>query len=178
MSDEVVKRPDEEKCDTNAEESPRTQAVEDGGESTEPKKKFSVLKVKFGPEPSGDTNGEDSNESPPPSSPIKSPQTPDMYTTNEAIPMTIFYRSQHSHGHGGKQRPTLQQLRKGLENDKVWTNLNDLEWSTVEERTLLRFSFSNLRSYVCHVQCGLAFSQIGDEIFSPVNVFHFSINLS
>lgn len=89
------------------------------------KKKFSVLKVKFGPEPSGDTNGEDSNESPPPSSPIKSPQTPDIYTTNEAIPMTIFYRSQHSHGHGGKQRPTLQQLRKGLENDKVWTNFND-----------------------------------------------------
>lgn len=119
MSDEVVKRPDEEKSDTNAEESPRKQAVEDGGESTEPKKKFSVLKVKFGPEPSGDTNGEDSNESPPPSSPIKSPQTPDMYTTNEAIPMTIFYRSQHSHGHGGKQRPTLQQLRKGLENDKA-----------------------------------------------------------
>ncbi|PFX30422.1 solute carrier family 12 member 2-like [Stylophora pistillata] len=119
MSDEVVKRPDEEKCDTNAEESPRIQAVEDGGESTEPKKKFSVLKVKFGPEPSGDTNGEDSNESPPPSSPIKSPQTPDMYTTNEAIPMTIFYRSQHSHGQGGKQRPTLQQLRKGLENDKA-----------------------------------------------------------
>ena len=51
----------------------------------------------------------------------RSPTSPGQfnYVTNEAIPMTIFYRSQHSQGHNRKQRPTLQQLRKGFENDRV-----------------------------------------------------------
>ena len=123
MSDEVQKKLDVENSKVNPEESLKEQAAGDG-ESTEQKKKISVLKVKFGPDPSGDTSGEHSNESSSPSSPIESPRSPEHFThgyaTNEAIPMTIFYRSQHSHGHGGKQRPTLQQLRKGLENDKVW----------------------------------------------------------
>lgn len=100
----------------------------ENGESTKEPKKFSVLKVKFGPElddPPADTASDDPNE---PSSPSieerpQSPLTPEHFTygyaTNEAIPMTIFYRSQHSQGYGGKQRPTLQELRKGLENDKV-----------------------------------------------------------
>ncbi|RMX50598.1 hypothetical protein pdam_00009679 [Pocillopora damicornis] len=122
MSDEVEKKLDVENSNSNPEESPKDQAAGDD-ESTEQKKKFSVLKVKFGSDSSGDTSGEHSNESSSPSSPIESPRSPEHFThgyaTNEAIPMTIFYRSQHSHGHGGKQRPTLQQLRKGLENDKA-----------------------------------------------------------
>ena len=54
-----------------------------------------------------------------PTSTTSSPQVTCGYATNEAMPMTVFYRSQHSQGHSGKQRPTLQQLRKGFENDKV-----------------------------------------------------------
>ena len=99
------------------------------GESTKEPRKFSVLKVKFGPEfndSPADTPTDDPNE---PSSPSivggqpRSTLTPEHFTfgyaTNEAIPMTIFYRSQHSQRHGGKQRTTLQELRKGLEDDKV-----------------------------------------------------------
>ena len=122
MSDEVQKKLDIENSKVNPEKSPKEQAAGDG-ESTEQKKKFSVLRVKFGPDPSRDTSREDSNESSSPSSPIESPPSPEyftqVYATNEAIPMTIFYRSQHSHEHDAKKRPTLQQLRKGLENDKV-----------------------------------------------------------
>ena len=118
MSDEVQKN-----SKVNPEESLKEQAA-GNGESTKQKKKFSVLKVRFGPDPSGDTSGENSNESSSPSSPSRSPQSPEYFThgyaTNEAIPMTVFYRSQHSHEHDAKKRPTLQQLRKGLENDKVW----------------------------------------------------------
>lgn len=127
MADEKVEKSasptDENKMD---EENANNDSV--NGESTKKPKKFSVLKVKFGPElddPPADTTSDDPNE---PSSPSieerqQSPLTPEHFTygyaTNEAIPMTIFYRSQHSQGHGGKQRPTLQELRKGLENDKV-----------------------------------------------------------
>lgn len=128
MSDEVETKPDVDNSNSNEEENSKEQTTENG-ESTKGKKKFSVLRVKFGPESTDspeDINGKDSNEpSSPciPDTPLKSPLTPENFTfgyaTNEAIPMTIFYRSQHSHGHGGKQRPTLQELRKGLENDKV-----------------------------------------------------------
>ena len=122
MSDEVQKKLDVENSKVNPEESLKEQAAGDS-ESTEQKKKFSVLKVKFGPDPSGDTSEKHSNKSSSPSSPIESPRSPEYFTqgyaTNEAIPMTIFYRSQHSHEHDAKKRPTLQQLRKGLENDKV-----------------------------------------------------------
>ncbi|EDO49361.1 predicted protein [Nematostella vectensis] len=39
------------------------------------------------------------------------------YATNEALPMTVYYRNTNSLGPGNKmQRPTLQELRKGLEN--------------------------------------------------------------
>ena len=117
MSDEVQKN-----SKVNPEESLKEQAASNG-ESTKQKKKFSVLKVRFGPDPSGHTSGENSNESSSPSSPSRSPRSPEYFTngyaTNEAIPMTVFYRSQHSHEHDAKKRPTLQQLRKGLENDKV-----------------------------------------------------------
>ena len=127
MSDEGVKTPvaaNEEK-DTGKENANNGSG---NSESKEPKK-FSVLKVKFGPElndPPADSPTDDPSE---PSSPSVedglpgSTLTPEHFTfgyaTNEAIPMTIFYRSQHSQGHGGKQRPTLQELRKGLETDKV-----------------------------------------------------------
>ena len=127
MSDEGVETP----VAANKEKERGEENGNDGsgnGESTKELRKFSVLKVKFGPElndPPADTATDSPNE---PSSPSiedgqPSPLTPenftDGYATNEAIPMTIFYRSQHSQGHGGKQRPTLQELRKGLENDKV-----------------------------------------------------------
>lgn len=39
------------------------------------------------------------------------------YATNEALPMTIFYRSGSSQTKGAKQRPTIQELRKGLDSD-------------------------------------------------------------
>jgi len=128
MSDEGVETP---AAATDEKEMGEENAISDSGngDSTKEPKKFSVHKVKFGPElndPLADTATDDANE---PSSPSiedgqpKSPMTPEHFTfgyaTNEAIPMTIFYRSQHSHGHSGKQRPTLQELRKGLENDKA-----------------------------------------------------------
>lgn len=37
------------------------------------------------------------------------------YATNEAVPMTVFYRNEHSQSHAKKYRPTLQELQKGFE---------------------------------------------------------------
>ena len=130
MSDEAEK----EIATANNDEDAKTQKNGDvdsanGDQSTTKQpKKFFVNQVKFDPElpdlPEKDVNG--SKEGSPDRSAPKSPLDPlDReqftfgYATNEAIPMTIFYRSQHSQDHGGKQRPTLQELRKGLENDKV-----------------------------------------------------------
>lgn len=39
------------------------------------------------------------------------------YATNEALPMTVFYRNDSSQTQKAKQRPTLQELRKGLDSD-------------------------------------------------------------
>ena len=82
-------------------------------------KKFTV--EKFAPESAvpSTQNSDGSAESFGTQSP-ESPTSPGQFTyngyaTNEAIPMTVFYRSQHSQGHSRKQRPTLQQLRKGFE---------------------------------------------------------------
>lgn len=36
------------------------------------------------------------------------------YATNEAVPMTVFYRNEDSQRHGIKQRPTLKELQKGF----------------------------------------------------------------
>ena len=87
-------------------------------------KKFIVSKIKFAPEntvPS--TQNSDGSAEPFGMQSLQSPTSPGQFTygyaTNEAIPMTVFYRSQHSQGHTRKQRPTLQQLRKGFENDRV-----------------------------------------------------------
>ncbi|XP_015748716.1 PREDICTED: solute carrier family 12 member 2-like [Acropora digitifera] len=86
--------------------------------------KFTVKKLKFAPDSAAPPtqNSDKSAESSGPQSP-QSPTSPGQFTygyaTNEAIPMTVFYRSQHSQCHSGKQRPTLQQLRKGFENDSV-----------------------------------------------------------
>ena len=90
-------------------------------------KKFTVKKPK--PEialpsrknPDGSAESFGTRSPPSPASPT-SPTSPGQFTygyaTNEAIPMTVFYR-RASQGHSGKQRPTLQELRKGFENDKV-----------------------------------------------------------
>ncbi|XP_031571978.1 solute carrier family 12 member 1-like, partial [Actinia tenebrosa] len=45
------------------------------------------------------------------------------YATNEALPMTVFYRNTSSQTPGGKHRPTLQELRKGLESDSSFQPL-------------------------------------------------------
>lgn len=39
------------------------------------------------------------------------------YATNEAVPMTVFYRNEDSQRHGIKQRPTLKELQKGFGED-------------------------------------------------------------
>lgn len=119
MSDETAK----ETAASNDEDdtTPKQSADEDAanGDQSTPKKP-KQFSVKFVPQ-SG--LPEDTASSPTdinsPKSPTGAEQFTFGYATNEAIPMTIFYRSQHSQGHGGKQRPTLQELRKGLENDKV-----------------------------------------------------------
>ena len=86
-------------------------------------KKFTVEKLKFPPEsdvsPMQNSDKSESFGTQLPQSPTSPGQFTYGYATNEAIPMTVFYRSQHSQGHSGKRRPTLQQLRKGFENDKV-----------------------------------------------------------
>ena len=87
-------------------------------------KKFTVKTLKFAPEiavpPTQNADGSaESFETQVPQSPTSPGQFTYGYATNEAMPMTVFYRSQHSQGHSGKQRPTLQQLRKGFQNDRV-----------------------------------------------------------
>ena len=87
-------------------------------------RKFTVKKVKFSPEiavaPTQDSDGSaEFFGTQSPQSPTSPGQFTYGYATNEAIPMTVFYRSQHSPRRSAKQRPTLQQLRKGFENDKV-----------------------------------------------------------
>ena len=124
MSDETTK----ETAANNDEDdtTPKQSADEDAtnGDQSTPKKpkQFSVDRVTFGPEsalPEKDTASSPTENMKSPKSPIGAEQFTFGYATNEAIPMTIFYRSQHSQGHGGKQRPTLQELRKKLEDDKV-----------------------------------------------------------
>ena len=121
MSDETAKEiaaANNDEDDTTTKQSADADAA--NGEQTTPKKpkRFAVT---FTPET--DLPEKDTDSSPTdnisPKSPTGAEQFTFGYATNEAIPMTIFYRSQHSQGHGGKQRPTLQELRKGLENDKV-----------------------------------------------------------
>lgn len=133
MSDETRKEGsianEEEEEDANVEQNEN--ADQSTGEQKEPKK-FSVNRVKFVPEiidlpgknfEGNNSSGESSPTESPwdniPGSPTSLNQFSTNYATNEAIPMTIFYRSQHSQCHSGKQRPTLQELRKGLENQKI-----------------------------------------------------------
>ena len=84
---------------------------------------FNVEKPKFAleipvpPGKSSDGAAESCGTQSPPSP--ATTQTSSGYATYEAIPMTVFYRSEHSQGHIAKQRPTLKELRKGFENDKV-----------------------------------------------------------
>ena len=88
-------------------------------------KKFIVRKLKFAPENTvPPTKNSDGSVEPFGMQSPQSPTSPGQFTyngyaTNEAMPMTVFYRSQHSQGHTRKQRPTLQQLREGFENDRV-----------------------------------------------------------
>lgn len=85
--------------------------------SERPKDRFRVRQVNFtSPEPSEDQEiGTESSEQP------ESPHNENFtqgYTTNEAVPMTMFYRNSSStHNEANIKRPTLQELRRGLEND-------------------------------------------------------------
>ena len=131
MSDETEKEIDTANNDedTKAQQNANVDAANGDQSTTKEPKKFSVNRVKFDPEltdpPEKNAAGSDepSTTETPGNFVPKSPTSPEQFTfgyaTNEAIPMTIFYRSQHSQGHGGKQRPTLQELRKRVENDKV-----------------------------------------------------------
>ena len=123
MSDEGEKDTSTSNKETDANE----RQSGDENHSTEQNlgKKFTVKKLNFAPDSAAPPtqNSDKSAESSGPQSP-QSPTSPGQFTyngyaTNEAIPMTVFYRSQHSQGHTRKQRPTLQQLRKGFENDRV-----------------------------------------------------------
>lgn len=111
--------------DTNAQQNDNSETTNGHGETSARKaKKFSVNQVQFDQTLTNPLDKENDTEprKVPDANAPKSPMAPEQFTygyrTNEAIPMTIFYRSQHSQGHAGKQRPTLQELRKGLENDK------------------------------------------------------------
>lgn len=90
-----------------------------------PKDRFRVRQVNFNTEPDTESKEpatvEDLNETA-----TESPEQPESphrenftqgYATNEAIPMTIFYRNRDSYNQPSRQRPTLQELRRGLEND-------------------------------------------------------------
>ena len=127
MSDEAEKEITAGNNDEDAKEQQNGDVDSANGDQSTTKmlKKFSVNRVKFDPELTDlpekdvDSSEEGSPDGSVPDSPLTREQYTFGYATNEAIPMTIFYRSQHSQGRGGKQRPTLQELRKGLENDKV-----------------------------------------------------------
>ena len=124
MSDETAKgtAANNDEDDTTPKQSADEDAT-NGDQSTPKKPKhFSVDIVTFVPEsalPEKDTANSPTQNMKSPQSPIGAEQFTFGYATNEAIPMSIFYRSQHSHGRDGKQRPTLQELRKKLEGDKV-----------------------------------------------------------
>ena len=87
-------------------------------------KKFTVKKPKpeiaFPSRKNSDGSAESFGTQSPqiPASPTLPGQFTYGYATNKAIPMTVFYR-RPSQGHSGKRRPTLQELRKGFEDDKV-----------------------------------------------------------
>ena len=131
MSDEEVRlsaEPAANQDEVTNEENANKNAEIGSGESTKKtRKKFSVISVTSGSEISNAPENTASNDSKAPSeSPNTQPQSPSIlgcvnygYATNEAIPMTIFYRSPHSQGHGRKQRPSLQELRKSLRDGKV-----------------------------------------------------------
>ena len=91
--------------------------------STRKAKIFTVNQVRFDQTLTDPLDEENDNErrKVPDANVPKSSTAPDTYgyRTFEAIPSTIFYRSLHSQGHAAKQRPTLRELRKGLDNDEV-----------------------------------------------------------
>lgn len=93
-----------------------------------PKDRFKVRQVNFtGPpeivepeEPAKSENvDETANEGAEPEQP-ESPHGENFthgYATNEAVPMTMFYRNSSSYNEPHNKRPTLQELRRGLDND-------------------------------------------------------------
>ena len=131
-------------------------------------KKFTVKKLKFAPEiavpPTQDSDGsaEGFGKQSPQSPTSPGPQFTYGYATNEAIPMTVFYRNQHSQGHSGKQRPTLQQLRKGFENDRVRELMlfHKINYCISQEGGEVNLLFLHESS------CKISFASIKCEMFS------------
>lgn len=60
-------------------------------------------------------------ETPTPSGPLSTYDAVDAtigYATHDAVPLTVFYRNENSQSNSTKKsRPTLQELRKGFEED-------------------------------------------------------------
>ena len=129
----------------SSEEEPSLPKVEDESkaasdeidESAPSAKRFDVQRVNFDVEPSVESETPPSEQEQAederagaPDSPHGQPGTandPNFtmgYATNEAVPMTMFYRNDTTHG--AKQRPTLQQLREGPSENKVCLFLSAL----------------------------------------------------
>ena len=129
----------------SSEEEPSLPKVEDESkaasdeidESAPSAKRFDVQRVNFDVEPSvesetppSEQEQADDERAGAPDSPHGQPgaaNDPNFtmgYATNEAVPMTMFYRNDTTHG--AKQRPTLQQLREGPSENKVCLFLSAL----------------------------------------------------
>lgn len=95
-----------------------------------PSLRFCVNQVNL--DPSGE-NADDTHDPSPrmtfpetttPSRPLSTHDATIGYATHDAVPMTVFYRNDNSQSNSTKKsRPTLQELRKGFEEDheqQVW----------------------------------------------------------
>jgi len=120
---------DTKEANTMAEKTQEDKEIGDGAtespknEDERPKDRFKVRQVNFtdppksGAEPDNTENVDETlNESKEPESPHGENFT-QGYATNEAVPMTIFYRNSASYNEPHNKRPTLQELRRGLDND-------------------------------------------------------------
>lgn len=90
-----------------------------------PSLRFNVNQVKLDPEENTDDGPDPSPrmtfpETQTPSRPLSAHDatTTIGYATHDAVPMTVFYRNENSQSNSAKKsRPTLQELRKGFEED-------------------------------------------------------------
>lgn len=95
------------------------------GTSDVPSLRFCVNQVNLDPNDAGENSTDDhsprmdfaDSQLPRPLS-VHDATTTIGYATHDAVPMTVFYRNENSHSNPTKKsRPTLQELRKGFEED-------------------------------------------------------------